>query len=78
MVNYDDRVAQIKTVEDIDTQIRRAKAYVKLMRTKSKNPQYSLAQKLAAQEVTKQAEAVLRKLRMNSFDLEDQVRGKQP
>ena len=71
-VTYEQRVARIKTVDDIDDEIRRAKQYVKAMRSKEVFAE-SLADKLSRQEKTKQAEAVLRRLRLNMFQIEADI-----
>ncbi|MCO4319996.1 hypothetical protein [Aliidiomarina quisquiliarum] len=73
MLTYEARVKKIKTVEDIDTQLRLAKAYLMRLKRAAKQPELSLAEKLQALENVKQAEITLRAFRRNCFDIEDEI-----
>ena len=73
MITYEQRVSKIKTIEDIDDQLRKAKAYARRLRSAAVACP-TLADKLAMNEKVKEAERVLRTLRMNSFDIEDSLK----
>lgn len=77
MITYENRVAQIKTVACIDDQIRKAKAYARRLKLATQKPGLTLAEKVAGLEKHKQAEQVLRTLRRNSFDIEDDLLAKE-
>lgn len=72
-MNLLERLARIKTVEDIDNQIRLAKQYMMRLRNEAKGKP-TLDEKLATQKKVKAAESTLRKLRMRSFDIEDAIK----
>lgn len=72
IVSYDDRVAKMEKPGDEEVQILHAKKYVARLRTKAKSAG-TLAEKLELQSAVKEAEGVLRKLRLNVFDLEDML-----
>jgi hypothetical protein len=72
VVTYEQRVSQIKTVEDVGVQLVRAKQYVMRLRVSMKKAEM-LAEKIEYSAAIKEAEAVLRKLRINVFALEDAV-----
>lgn len=70
--SFEERRAQIHTVDDIDIQIKRAKNYVRKLRSDAKKAEM-LDEKLKINEFQKEAEKVFRKLRMASFDIEDEI-----
>lgn len=72
VVSYDRRVAQMRRPGDEDDQLRLAKAYAQRLRRKCKTA-ISLAEKMELGKAIKEAEGVLRKLRMNIFDLQDML-----
>lgn len=71
-MTFEARLAQIRTVDDLENQIRLAKAYVKGFRTKAQRAG-SLAEKLSINVQVKAAEQVCRQLRLRSFDIEDAI-----
>ncbi|MDN2483857.1 hypothetical protein [Vibrio agarivorans] len=73
IVTYEQRLNKIKTVSDIDEQIRLAKQYFKRLQAKAKACEGTLSEKLAIQEQAKSAERVFRQLRINSWDIEDSL-----
>jgi ribosome-binding protein aMBF1 (putative translation factor) len=74
--SYEDRVAKIKTVKDIDKQLNLATAYSKRLRTAAKKAEM-LAEKLALNEQHKIAERVVRQLRHGIWDIEDRILAEQ-
>lgn len=76
MITFEDRKAKIKTVDDIGAQISLAKKYAATIRTKAKKAS-TLGEKLKLNEEHKQAVIVLRQLRVNYFDIEDELMAKQ-
>jgi hypothetical protein len=66
------RLEKIVTVADAEKQLELAKEYVKRIRNEAKKAG-SLAEKLALNEKHKEAEGVLRKLRLMIFDIEDAI-----
>ena len=64
------RLENIKTPQDIDEQIRKAKQYVTVMRGKAIHEEM-LEGKLVCMEKVKEAEKTLRLLRRLSFDVDD-------
>lgn len=74
IITYEDRIAKIKVVEDIDKQISLATAYAKRLRTKAKKCTGTLADKLAMNELYKQAKIVSHELKLNYFKIEDGLR----
>ena len=70
--SYDNRVGRIKHVDDIARQTDLAKAYLLRLRRALKNAEL-LQEKIDIQSAIKQAEIVLRKLRLSVFDLEDSL-----
>lgn len=72
IVTYEQRVSRMKVPGDEDIQLYRAKAYVKRLKRESRSAP-SLADKLEYQEAIKEAEGVLRKLRVNIFALNDEL-----
>lgn len=73
MKTYEQRLEEIFSVADIDKQLRLAKQAVMQLRNKSKSDRLTLANKLAINEEIKLGEAILRRLRQNSFDIEDRL-----
>tara|TARA_R110001592_G_scaffold343046_1_gene633266 strand:- start:1152 stop:1427 length:276 start_codon:yes stop_codon:yes gene_type:complete len=69
---FEQRVSEINTIEDIDRQLKLAKATVTRLRNKGK-AEDTLAEKLAYHDAEKRAGAILRKLRHSSFDIEDEL-----
>lgn len=67
-----DRLAKIKTVDDVDEQIRLAKQYARRLRTEAK-AKVLMDETLTVQAKLKEAERTLRKLRMRCFDIEDAI-----
>jgi lactam utilization protein B len=74
--SYDDRVAKIKTVRDIDKQLNLAAVCSKRLRTAA-NKAGMLAEKLVLHEQRKVAEGVVRKLRLSVFEIEDKISAEQ-
>ena len=76
VMTYEERVGKMHTPDDVGEQLRLAKAYVfRLRRTFKKAA--CLAEKVELEAALKAAESVLRRLRLNVFDLEDRLREKQ-
>jgi hypothetical protein len=71
-ITYEHRISQIKSVGDVAIQLQRAKGYKMRLRAKVKSAT-SLGEKVELGTALKRAESVLRKLRMNVFELEDSV-----
>lgn len=76
-VTFAGRLAKIQTVADAEKQLELAKAYANRCRSDSKKANL-LPDKLNCMEKEKQAEIVLRKLRMAIFDIEDELAGIKP
>ena len=70
IVSYEARVAKMQKPGDVDRQLRLAKIYVKSLRLKFKKAP-SLDEKLVLGKAVKDAESVLRQLRLTFFDLQD-------
>lgn len=70
MITCEQRIAKIKTVADIDDQLRKAKDYARRLRLAAIACP-TLAEKLEMNEQVKEAERVVRQLRSKSFDIED-------
>lgn len=70
-MNIEQRLDNIKTVEDIDKQILLAKKYFMQQRANSKKDCLSLEEKLKVNTQAKLAEKTMRQLRRISFDVED-------
>ncbi|WP_293648512.1 hypothetical protein [Thiolapillus sp.] len=71
---YEQRVARMKRPEDVDRELKRAKAYMMRLRGKMKKAA-SLDEKIQLEKDIKLAESVLRQLRLNIYELEDQLGG---
>ncbi|WP_419607012.1 hypothetical protein [Thiolapillus sp.] len=71
---YEQRVARMKRPEDVDRELKRAKAYMMRLRGKMKKAA-SLDEKIQLEKDIKLAESVLRLLRLNIYELEDQLGG---
>lgn len=69
---YHQRRANIHTVNDLEDELRKANLYVRRMRRNAKNAKL-LESKIKIQQSVKEAESVLRKLRCNYFDIEDEL-----
>lgn len=69
---FADRRKRIHSIEDIDTQLGLAKAYVATLRRDMKKAD-SLEQKVQIGDAVIKAERVLRELRRASFDIEDEI-----
>lgn len=72
VVSYEHRVAQMQIPGDEDRQILLAKRYVRRLKQKARLA-VSLNDRLLLKEDVKEAEKVLRKLRLNIFDLGDML-----
>ena len=70
--SFADRRKKIHTVADIETQLIRAKGYVAQLKRDVKAAS-TFGEKLRLSEYHKEAERVLRQLRMASFDIEDEL-----
>jgi DNA-binding transcriptional MerR regulator len=66
-----ERLTQIKTLDDVDIQLKRAKNYAKNLHKQSKNDALPLVEKIALGEQAKLADKTLRNLRQLSFDVDD-------
>ena len=73
MITYEQRVAKMCNPGDEDTQLRLAIKYAKNLRSNAKRVTM-LAEKLAINEEHREAEAVVRQLRRNIFDLQDMLK----
>ncbi|WP_294042398.1 hypothetical protein [Thiolapillus sp.] len=71
---YEQRVARMKRPEDVDRELKRTKAYMMRLRGKMKKAA-SLDEKIQLEKDIKLAESVLRLLRLNIYELEDQLGG---
>ncbi|WP_419604657.1 hypothetical protein [Thiolapillus sp.] len=71
---YEQRVARMKRPEDVDRELKRAKAYMMRLRGKMKKAA-SFDEKIQLEKDIKLAESVLRQLRLNIYELEDQLGG---
>ncbi len=69
---YEQRRNKIKSINDINEQIKLAKAYAIRLRNKAKKATL-FADKLAIHKKEKEALSLLRKLRFNSFAIEDEL-----
>ena len=72
IVSYEARVAKMQKPGDVDRQLRLANIYVKSLRLKFKKAP-SLDEKLVLGKAVKDAESVLRQLRLTFFDLQDRL-----
>lgn len=70
--SYEERRAAIEKFEDLEREIRSAKSLVSRLRAKARKAEL-LNEKIYFQRLQKEAEAVLRKLRSNYFDIEDEL-----
>ena len=70
--SFTHRRKQIRTVADIETQLIRAKSYVAQMKRAVKAAS-TFGEKQRLAEYQKEAERVLRQLRISSFDIEDEL-----
>ena len=77
MVTFEDRLQQIKTLDDVEVQMHRAKAYVMRLQRRAKAAE-TLQEKLEIGQQVKDAERVLRLMRRSVFDIEDAVREGRP
>lgn len=73
VISYESRVARIKSIQDLDKQLRNAKAYSARLRTAALAAS-TLDEKLKLHAVKKQADSVLHQLRCNYFALEDEIK----
>ena len=69
--SYESRLASIKTSADIDMQLNRATSYSKRIKTAAKNQSLEVKNELNSKH--KEAQEVVRKLRLNRFDIEDSL-----
>lgn len=73
IVSYEVRVGKMKTPSDVAEQIRLAKQYAKNLRRKKQYRTPNFEDKIIISQAITEAEAVLRKLRLNSFALQDDL-----
>lgn len=76
MKTYEQRVAEMHTPADAEVQLNMAKRYARRLHLKAKDAKLTLAQKLEIHAQAKEADKVLRKIRVNIFDLEDALAAK--
>ncbi|ARN69523.1 hypothetical protein NI385_25660 (plasmid) [Vibrio parahaemolyticus] len=74
IITFEQRRARMTTPEDVNKEINLAAAYAKSLHTKAKTCQGTLAEKLAIKDNAKKADEVTRKLKLQSFDIEDELR----
>ena len=72
MITYEMRRAKMQKPGDEDEQLRLAKQYAKRLRNEAKN-MGSLAEKLAQNEKVKEAESIVRQIRHNIWDIEEEL-----
>ena len=72
IISFEDRLARIKDVRDLDKEIILAGRYAKALRTRSKSLP-TLKEKLAAGERVKRARAVEQELKLKYFDIQDML-----
>lgn len=72
MITYEMRRAKMQKPGDEDEQLRLAKQYAKRLRNEAKN-MGSLAEKLAQNEKVKEAERIVRQIRHNIWDIEEEL-----
>ena len=72
MVTFVERLQQIKTLDDVEVQMHRAKAYVMRLKRSAKAAE-TLQEKLNIGQQIKEAERVLRNMRRSVFDIEDAI-----
>lgn len=77
MVTFEERLQQIKTLDDVEVQMHRAKAYVMRLKRSAKAAE-TLQEKLDLGQQVKEAERVMRLMRRSVFDIEDAVRQGRP
>ena len=73
----DFNLKQIKTLDDVEVQMHRAKAYVMRLKRSAKAAE-TLQEKLDIGQQVKEAERVMRLMRRSVFDIEDAVRQGRP
>jgi phage shock protein A len=71
-LSYEQRVARMKTVVDVGDQLQKAINAAKKLKREVNNAQ-DFSQKIEAHRNLKEAESIVRKLRSNLFDLEEQI-----
>lgn len=71
-ISYDERVERILKTRQLDTELHNAERYAKTLRTLAKNCK-DLTSKIALLAKADSAKEVLRQLRRNYFDIEDQL-----
>ena len=72
MVTFEERLQQIKTLDDVEVQMHRAKAYVMRLKRNARDAE-TLKEKLDIGQQVKDAERVLRNMRRPVFDIEDAI-----
>lgn len=75
VVTFETRVSKMTTVEDIGKQIDLAKVYANAILLKRRKAE-TLAETIALDKKHKEALEVVRKLRLNYFELEDRLKVK--
>lgn len=79
MKTFEQRLKAITTIDQLDDQLRKAKAYATRLRRQLKGmTNAKLAEKVEHQMLVNQAEVVLFKLRRSYFDIEDRLKAGQP
>lgn len=73
MPTLQQRIESIKTLEDIDKQMLLAGNYAKYLRKEAKKAEI-LDEKLAINKLQKEAERIVRQLRMAIWDIEDSLK----
>lgn len=73
MKTYEDRIAAIKTREDLDVQINRARLAAQAAKRRRYRAGKTLAEKLVWIQAEKHHRDVLHQLRRNYFDIEDKL-----
>ena len=73
MPTLQQRIESIKTLEDIDKQMLLAGNYAKYLRKEAKAAEM-LEEKLAINKLQKEAERIVRQLRMAIWDIEDSLK----
>ena len=72
MVTFEERLQQIQTLDDVEVQMHRAKAYVMRLKRNARDAE-TLKEKLDIGQQVKDAERVLRNMRRSVFDIEDAI-----
>lgn len=71
-ITFEDCIARMSTLGDEDIQIQEVIQFIKTLRIKKKKCP-TLAGKVAYEQAIREAESVLRKLRLNIFEIQDML-----